>query len=192
MLEYEGYTPDKIAYDRPSKKLLNFLKKYYNLIDYVPQNNNFVVYNRYFESNGSAYKYTNKTLINRKNEFISNSNQNQLKKTDFSNLYMNDYYDNCNSNKAAKKENTIEDVFNNKYNLNYNTLENNTQITKKSNNYNNIYNLTNINLLRAKQVYSTNSLRPTQNSSVPPWAINDTISSSNTTTSSSYGAYYKK
>ena len=35
-------------FDRPSSKFLNFLQKYYGLKDYVPQNNNFVVFKDYF------------------------------------------------------------------------------------------------------------------------------------------------
>ncbi len=48
MLVCEKIQPAKLAYDRPSPKLLAFLKKHYGLVDYVPQNNNFVVYNQYF------------------------------------------------------------------------------------------------------------------------------------------------
>lgn len=51
MLQYEGIDPNRIAYDRPSGKLLAFLKKYYLLKDYVPQNNNFVIYKDYFNKN---------------------------------------------------------------------------------------------------------------------------------------------
>jgi alpha-tubulin N-acetyltransferase 1 len=50
MLYTEKLEASKIAYDRPSNKLLNFLQKNFNLVDYVPQNNNFVVYNDYFGS----------------------------------------------------------------------------------------------------------------------------------------------
>ena len=48
MINYENVAPRKMGYDRPSFKFLNFLKKYYNLEDYVPQNNNYVVFNDYF------------------------------------------------------------------------------------------------------------------------------------------------
>ena len=48
MLETEDAFPEKLAYDRPSPKLIGFLKKHYELADYVPQNNNYVVFNRYF------------------------------------------------------------------------------------------------------------------------------------------------
>ena len=50
MLESEGVRPEKLGYDRPSEKLLAFLAKHYGLKRYVPQNNNYVVYNQYFES----------------------------------------------------------------------------------------------------------------------------------------------
>lgn len=38
----------RLAYDRPSQLMLNFLWKYYNLTDFIVQNNNFVVFNEYF------------------------------------------------------------------------------------------------------------------------------------------------
>lgn len=50
MLEAESVKPEKLGYDRPSEKLLGFLAKHYGLKRYVPQNNNYVVYNAYFES----------------------------------------------------------------------------------------------------------------------------------------------
>ena len=50
MLHSEDVKPEKLGYDRPSEKLLAFLAKHYGLKRYVPQNNNYVVYNQYFES----------------------------------------------------------------------------------------------------------------------------------------------
>merc|ERR1719353_1713836 len=50
MLEAEKTTAARLAYDRPSPKLLGFLRKHYSLSAYTPQNNNFVVFNRYFEN----------------------------------------------------------------------------------------------------------------------------------------------
>ena len=50
-LNKEGKQAEKLAYDRPSDKLLAFLRKHYKLAGYIPQNNNFVVYNQYFETN---------------------------------------------------------------------------------------------------------------------------------------------
>lgn len=48
MLECEGVEPEKLAYDRPSPKLIGFLRKHYGLVDYIPQNNNYVVFLNYF------------------------------------------------------------------------------------------------------------------------------------------------
>ena len=48
MLLKEKIEPRKLGIDRPSSKFLNFLQKYYGLKDYVPQNNNFVVFKDYF------------------------------------------------------------------------------------------------------------------------------------------------
>ena len=47
----ENKIPEKLAYDRPSEKLLCFLKKHYNLAKYIPQNNNYVIYDRCFDKN---------------------------------------------------------------------------------------------------------------------------------------------
>lgn len=49
MLAQEGLEPARLAYDRPSQKLLEFLKKHYCLSNFLPQSNNFVVYDAYFE-----------------------------------------------------------------------------------------------------------------------------------------------
>jgi len=51
MLNTENADPSKLAYDRPSPKLLAFLKKYYGLTNYIPQNNNYVIYQEYFDPN---------------------------------------------------------------------------------------------------------------------------------------------
>lgn len=54
MLQDSGAKPEKIAYDRPSEKLLKFLSKHFSLKRYLPQNNNFVVFSKYFTSFGGA------------------------------------------------------------------------------------------------------------------------------------------
>jgi len=48
MLAYERTSPNKIAIDRPSPKLISFMRKHYNLSSYIPQNNNYVIYREYF------------------------------------------------------------------------------------------------------------------------------------------------
>ena len=40
----EKVPPEKMAYDRPSYLLLGFLRKHYNLVSYIPQNNKYVIY----------------------------------------------------------------------------------------------------------------------------------------------------
>jgi hypothetical protein len=49
MLEKERIAPPKLGYDKPSEKLLGFLRKHYYLKNYVPQSNNYVVFSAYFD-----------------------------------------------------------------------------------------------------------------------------------------------
>ena len=67
MILAENVEPRKLAYDRPSTKFKNFLAKHYNLKDFVPQNNNFIVYDDYFEDRMGA-NATNMSSMN-----VSNS-----------------------------------------------------------------------------------------------------------------------
>jgi alpha-tubulin N-acetyltransferase 1 len=50
MLKFENIIPSNLAYDRPSPKLIAFLKKHYSLVNFTPQNNNFVVFHEYFSN----------------------------------------------------------------------------------------------------------------------------------------------
>ena len=50
MISSENVIPSKLAYDRPSPKLLKFLGKHFSLSQYVAQNNNFVIYDDYFRA----------------------------------------------------------------------------------------------------------------------------------------------
>ena len=50
MLQSEDVEPRFLAYDRPSPKLLGFLKKYFGLRSFTPQAVNFVVFHEYFEA----------------------------------------------------------------------------------------------------------------------------------------------
>lgn len=51
MLVSEGYKANQMAIDRPSEKLLAFLRKHYSLEHQIPQMNNFVIYDGFFEMN---------------------------------------------------------------------------------------------------------------------------------------------
>jgi alpha-tubulin N-acetyltransferase 1 len=52
----ENKTPEKLAYDRPSEKLIGFLKKHYSLSAFLPQNNNFVIFDRFFGEKSKPIK----------------------------------------------------------------------------------------------------------------------------------------
>jgi len=54
MLSQEGVQPSQLAIDKPSAKFLYFLRKHYNLADYDPQQNNFVVFHQYFDSGAAT------------------------------------------------------------------------------------------------------------------------------------------
>mmetsp|Transcript_29327 Transcript_29327/g.91149 ORF Transcript_29327/g.91149 Transcript_29327/m.91149 type:complete len:356 (+) Transcript_29327:152-1219(+) len=49
MLRHEGLQAAQLAYDRPSPKLKAFLAKHFGLARFRPQNNNYVIFDEYFE-----------------------------------------------------------------------------------------------------------------------------------------------
>ena len=49
MLRHEAVEPRKLAYDRPSPKLIGFMAKHYQLCSFVPQPNHYVVFDQYFD-----------------------------------------------------------------------------------------------------------------------------------------------
>ncbi|TMW68119.1 hypothetical protein Poli38472_007791 [Pythium oligandrum] len=49
LLQTTNESPSRFAYDRPSPKLIAFLKKHAQLVDFFPQPNNFVVFDAYFQ-----------------------------------------------------------------------------------------------------------------------------------------------
>jgi len=134
MLKFENVEAGKLAYDRPSPKLLGFLAKYYNLTNYVQQNNNFVVFNEYWKgkskdkirrtggkiietisSNSNQLPHSSNATNNQINTKITNSFANYGRQLvtpnkNFANYYLyNDstnYYDNIYS---KKKLNLLND-----------------------------------------------------------------------------------
>ena len=54
MLRRERLDPACFGYDRPSPKLIGFLRKHYGLVDFDPQPNNFVVFKAYFTKAASS------------------------------------------------------------------------------------------------------------------------------------------
>ncbi|KAH8336637.1 hypothetical protein KR074_009841, partial [Drosophila pseudoananassae] len=49
MIADQGWTPGKCSVDRPSEKLINFLAKHFGLVRTIPQGNNFVLYQQFFD-----------------------------------------------------------------------------------------------------------------------------------------------
>ena len=50
MLNAEAKSPGALAYDRPSPKLLPFLRKHYGLNAFLPQPNNFIIFDAFFSN----------------------------------------------------------------------------------------------------------------------------------------------
>jgi len=74
MLKTEKLEAKKLGYDRPSSKLLKFLEKNFYLIDYIPQNNNFVVYNDYFDNTEFNKSTVNPNEKDNRNYNLNNRN----------------------------------------------------------------------------------------------------------------------
>lgn len=186
MLDDEDIQPHQLAYDRPSKKLMNFLDKYFGLKLYVPQNNNFVVFNDYFLDNKKKKSKTTKKdeeeNVNRNhfiykkpivgketNNHIYNCNDNDL---DYLDEKMGkikiDSYSNSKSNNSKEYKHEIGE---NKYNEDY---DNDYDSKKKE---------MNINVSNKKKSIDF------KNSSSPPWATSQ-LNSNFVSSSSSYGAYF--
>ena len=105
MINRENIEPRKLGYDRPSIKFINFLKKYYNLYDYVPQNNNYIVFKDYFyddKKKGNNNYYQNSNISNNyyggytnlnSDTIKNNYNQNYIQQNLDNYYYQNNPYD---------------------------------------------------------------------------------------------------
>ena len=109
MLSKEKIEPKKMGFDRPSPKFLNFLNKYYGLNDYVPQNNNYVVFKDYFKDvpiKRDKYDiYNNYNSGNYYNNYNSSNNRNILSQRKLGKY--NRVNDNDNNSKNNAKTNEI-------------------------------------------------------------------------------------
>ena len=96
MLNYKKINPGELAYDRPTLRFLAFLKRNYGLENYIQQENNFTIYDEFFESernknNETQYdsdthrviqnlytpRYLNRSVdFNSHNKYITNINPN--------------------------------------------------------------------------------------------------------------------
>ena len=118
MLSREKTQARKLGIDRPSSKFLNFLEKYYGLKDYVPQNNNFVVFKDYFiDEPQKRDKY---------DIYDYNSNS----KSNFNNY---DYNNNniCSKNILTQRKLGKYSQMNNNENISYNNTKNNEASNQK-------------------------------------------------------------
>jgi hypothetical protein len=122
MIENEGTKPELLGYDRPSNKFLSFLTKHYNLKDYVPQSNNFVVFNEYFiAATNSKKSMSNIDLVTVKRDkspdFSRKDNNTNYIKKDYFKLdkpkQQNDYnYRDYNERDREYKDNNRDDAYN--------------------------------------------------------------------------------
>ena len=185
MLKFEKKLPTELAYDRPSDKLISFLNKYFGLNKYIAQNNNYVVFDEFFDiisNNKNNITYDNDTnrainrLTNNYNnygEIENNKNyemQNQRnKENDFinnrniRNNNMNMNYENPNNN--------INNIYKNDNNLRYNNNNNQNNIINQNENINNNNNI--------------NDFNPNFNRTSPPNINNNNINQNNNRTSMS-------
>ena len=114
MVNFERKYPEELAYENPSNQLINFLQKHYNLVNFVEQNNNYIVYDEFF--NHIQNNLTNDNSTFRQIRAISG-------KPNSNNYNINDNYDNYN--------------YDNNNNINNNNMDNNIN---NNNNFNNDYN----------------------------------------------------
>ena len=155
MLKFEKKIPTELAYDRPSDKLLSFLNKYFGLNNFIPQNNNYVVFDEFFDlisntNNNITYDNDTNRAINRLNnlgnnnygEIENNKNyeiQNQRNKGyDYGNNNRNNRINDNNMN-YENQMNTINNMNQNDNNLRYNNNIQN-KIMPNENINNNDYN----------------------------------------------------
>jgi len=149
MINRENIEPRKLGYDRPSRKFLNFLNKYYHLKDYVQQNNNFVVYKDYFNDDKKKNEIKNINNYNNYNNYDNNYNRRNI--FDNKKEYFTEDKENNSENfrklkrntEIPKKQSTIQKIirrreFNNDNEINNNGFpnKNNNQVSSKNmNNY---------------------------------------------------------
>ena len=125
MLNYKNIQPGELAYDSPTLRFLAFLKRNYGLENFITQENNFTVFDEFFESekiksNETQYDSDTHRVIENlmKPRYLNNSvnfNSNRY------NANMNSYNNNFRNSPRIEQRN-------NNYKINYNkTEENNYQ-----------------------------------------------------------------
>ena len=179
MLKFEKKIPTELAYDRPSEKLLSFLNKYFGLNDYIYQNNNYVVFDEFFDlisnsKNNITYDNDTNRAINRLNNYNNyrDMENNKNYEMQFQKNKENDFINNRNLRG------------NNNINMNYENQNNNiiNNMNQNENNfrYNNINNQNNI---MPNEINNNNELNSNFNRTTP--SINNNINTNNNRTSMS-------
>ena len=151
MLKFEKKIPTELAYDRPSEKLLSFLNKYFGLNDYISQNNNYVVFDEFFDlisnsKNNITYDNDTNRAINRLNNYnnyrdIENNKNYEMqfqknKENDFINNRNLRGNNNINMN-YENQNNNINNMNQNENNFRYNNINNQNNIIPNDINNNN-------------------------------------------------------
>ena len=103
MLNYEKIDPNILAFDRPTLRLLSFLKKNYGLDNYITQNNSFLIFDKFFlfDSVPNDIEFDNDThrviqnlntpqLINNNNDISRSSPNLNLNQNRYNNKYYNE------------------------------------------------------------------------------------------------------
>ena len=133
MLKYEKIDPGLLAYDRPTLRLLSFLKKNYGLDNYITQNNSFIIFDTFFSPNlipNNDTEFDNDT-----HRVIQNLNTPQYLNN---NKYSENNYKRYISSRTIKNNNNS-----NQYNYNNETNDKENKYINNDN-YNKNYNMTEI------------------------------------------------
>jgi len=203
MLQAEDIEPRRIAYDRPSPKLISFLKKHYGLEAYIPQNNNFIVYNDYFnvEKKIAPKKVVAKTDYQTQNNYQFNSNAYEKKK-DYrieeskgeeikKNVKANYKNNNNNDYTLSPLIKPVNSKVNDNFNAKYSSAQTNRN-DKKKNDMAFDYMNSQFGNMKINQKTDNNKNvggDNNNNNKRSPWAI-DNSASAFPTSSSIYGAHY--
>ena len=127
MLNYEKINPYMLAFDRPTLRLLSFLKKNYGLDNYLTQENSFIIFDKFFEPESIPYNDTE--FDNDTHRVIQNLRTPQLLN---SNYYEHNYKRNMSYNRQMRENN------NPRYSPQINTNSNqyyNNETNNRNNNY---------------------------------------------------------
>ena len=135
MLNYENINPDSLAYDRPTLRLLSFLKKNYGLDNYITQSNSFIIFDSFFSEN---------SILNYDTEFDNDTYRviQTLRTPEYfntPNYPINNFRLNTSYRKLTDSQNNSKKypiLKSNEYENNYTEDEINRNNNNKNNNYN--------------------------------------------------------